>query len=124
MTVVPLPRRTRPGVRGAALALLLAAPLAASAQAAEARQWALGRALFTGGVAPSCAVCHTLKEAGSEGAVGPVLDELQPDAGRVATALRNGVGNMPSYRALLNDEQIAALALYVSRAAGGGGAPR
>lgn len=115
----------RVGMRAAGLSLLLLAlPPSAAAQAADARQWALGRALFTGGVQPSCVVCHTLKEAGSEGAVGPVLDELQPDAARVAAALRNGVGNMPSYRALLNDEQIAALAVYVSRAAGGGAAPR
>lgn len=102
---------------GAALAagVLAAVPLGAAAQA-DAQQLALGRALFTGGVQPSCAVCHTLKDAGTEGAVGPVLDELKPDAQRVATALRNGVGNMPSYRALLSEAQIAALAAYVARA--------
>ena len=98
---------------------LLAGPLAAPVHAADdAAQLELGRALFTKGAVPSCAVCHTLKHAGTEGQLGPILDELKPDANRVATALRNGVGNMPSFRASLNDEQIAALARYVAVASG------
>ncbi len=84
----------------------------------EAAQMALGKKLFTTAV-PACAVCHTLKDAGAEGAVGPVLDELKPDAARVTKALRDGLGNMPSYKATLSEAQIAALALYVSRASGG-----
>ncbi len=82
-------------------------------------QLALGKKLFMQGVVPSCAVCHTLQAAGAEGAVGPVLDELKPDAARVAKALRNGLGQMPSYKDKLNDAEIAALALYVSKASGG-----
>lgn len=85
----------------------------------DASQLALGKALFTKNATPPCALCHTLKDAGTAGAVGPVLDELQPDAARVATALRNGIGAMPSYKALLKDEQIQALARYVSKASGG-----
>jgi len=76
-----------------------------------------GKVLFLSAV-PACAVCHTLKDANSEGAIGPVLDELKPDAARVAQALRNGLGSMPSYRATLTDAQIAALARYVSKASG------
>lgn len=100
--------------------LLVAVGAAALALPASAADDALaqGRRLFTGGAAPACAVCHTLKDAGSEGAVGPVLDELKPDEARVAQALRNGVGNMPSYRATLSDEQIQALARYVAAVAG------
>ncbi len=67
---------------------------------------------------PACAVCHTLKDAGSEGAVGPVLDELKPDAARVVNALRNGLGNMPSYKGSLSEEQMQALARYVAKASG------
>ncbi len=89
----------------------------AHAQAPDAL-YAAGKALFLKAT-PACAVCHTLQDAGSEGAVGPVLDELKPDAARVAKALRDGLGSMPSYRASLSDEQIAALARYVSRASGG-----
>ncbi|MBC7939800.1 MAG: cytochrome c [Chitinophagaceae bacterium] len=80
---------------------------------------ALGRQLFTKGATPSCAVCHTLKDASAAGAVGPVLDELKPDARRVAAALRNGIGQMPSYKALLSEAQIQALAEYVAGATAG-----
>jgi len=37
---------------------------------------------------------------------------------RVAKAIRNGIGQMPSYRATLSDADIEALAEYVSKAAG------
>ena len=77
-----------------------------------------GKALFLKAV-PACAICHTLNDAGSEGAVGPVLDEIKPNAQRVAKALRNGLGTMPSYGSKLSDGQIEALARYVSKASGG-----
>jgi sulfite dehydrogenase len=85
----------------------------------ESAQLDSGKKLFSQGAVPSCAVCHTLEEAGAAGAVGPVLDELKPDAERVANALRNGIGQMPSYKDKLTDDQIAALALYVAKASGG-----
>ena len=84
----------------------------------EAAQLALGRNLFTKVSIPACAICHTLNDAGARGEIGPVLDEIKPDASRVATALRNGPGNMPSYKATLSEEQIAALARYVAMASG------
>lgn len=76
----------------------------------------LGKDLFTKTAVPACALCHALKDAGAEGAVGPSLDELKPDAARVAKALRNGIGQMPSYKATLTEAQIAALAAYVNKA--------
>jgi len=96
---------------GLAAGLLCVLPALA---ADEPPQAALGRRLFTGGANPPCALCHTLKEAGTAGAVGPVLDELQPDAARVAKALRGGIGAMPSFAGKLSDEQIDALAQYVA----------
>lgn len=99
----------------AVLALLLAPPVWATD---EATQLALGKQLFTQAALPPCALCHALKDAAAEGAVGPVLDELKPSAERVATALRNGIGQMPSYGGSLSEAQIAALALYVSRVSG------
>jgi cytochrome c6 len=78
----------------------------------------LGKRLFTKEAAPACAVCHTLKDAGTQGTVGPVLDEIKPDAQRVANAVRNGIGLMPSYQNSLTDAQIQALAQYVSGVAG------
>ncbi len=101
------------------VALALAALCAAPSHADDAAQRALGKQLFLGGAEPACAICHTLADAGSQGAVGPVLDELKPDAARVAAALRDGVGAMPSYQDKLTPEQIAAIARYVSAASGG-----
>jgi sulfite dehydrogenase len=43
---------------------------------------------------------------------------LQPDAERVIAALKSGIGAMPSYRTSLSDEQMRALARYVSKASG------
>ena len=117
-TTLAEPQRAR--LRLICLSVLLAAGVASqpASGADEATQMALGKKLFTTAV-PACAVCHTLKDAGAEGAVGPVLDEIKPDAARVTKALRDGLGNMPSYKAILTEEQIAALARYVSRASGG-----
>lgn len=88
--------------------------------ALEAEAVTLGRRLFTVEAQPSCSVCHALKDAGSTAEVGPPLDELKPDAGRVARALRNGIGVMPSFRDKLSEAQIEALARYVAHASGGG----
>jgi sulfite dehydrogenase len=68
---------------------------------------------------PPCATCHTLKDAGATGAIGPSFDDLQPAPDRVIAALKSGIGAMPSYRASLSDEQMRALARYVAKASGG-----
>jgi cytochrome c6 len=113
-------RRVLAGI-GAAFAVLAAlGPNAVGAQAPGAdAQLAEGRALFLGGATPPCAICHTLKEAGATGSVGPVLDELRPDEERVAAAVRGGIGAMPSFAGSLSDAQIRALARYVAKASGG-----
>jgi cytochrome c6 len=106
------------GGRLAALASLIAllAPGPADAAPGDAAEMALAKALFTQGAVPPCAICHTLKDAGSSGAVGPVLDELRPDAGRVVAALKNGIGSMPPYKATLSEAQMQALGRYVEKA--------
>jgi cytochrome c6 len=73
-----------------------------------------GKKLFTS-VTPACALCHRLKDAGAEGQIGPSLDELKPDAARVMKALRVGIGQMPAFPQL-TEEQIKALAVYVDSA--------
>jgi mono/diheme cytochrome c family protein len=60
-----------------------------------------------------------LAHAGATGEIGPVLDELKPDAARVEKAIRNGIGQMPAYQSL-SDAQIKELARYVATATGGG----
>lgn len=86
---------------------------AADAQAALKER---GRMLFTGGANPACAICHTLQDAGATGTVGPSLDDLKPDAARVEAVLRKGMGVMPAY-GTLSEEDIKALSTYVSQAA-------
>ena len=73
------------------------------------------RALFTS----NCGSCHTLAAAGTSGAVGPNLDEAQPDAALVREIVTSGSGSMPSFRGRLDDAQLRALADYVASAAGG-----
>jgi sulfite dehydrogenase len=94
---------------------------AASAPGGDDAQLGEGRALFTGGATPPCAICHTLKDAGATGSVGPSLDEVRPDEERVRAAVRGGIGAMPSFAATLTDAQIRAVARYVARASGGAG---
>jgi mono/diheme cytochrome c family protein len=84
---------------------------------AHAADDALGKQLFSKGATPPCAVCHALKDAGASGEVGPSLDELKPDAERVAKAIRNGIGQMPAFSSL-TEQQIDAIAQYVARATG------
>ena len=111
----PLASRALRSLVAPTLALLAGLCGTAGHAADEAAQMALGKKLFTTAT-PACALCHTLKDAGSEGAIGPIFDELQPDAARVSKALHDGLGAMPSFKETLTEEQIAALALYVSKA--------
>ena len=73
-----------------------------------------GKKLFAESANPPCAVCHTLEDAEASGALGPNLDTLKPTTQRVSSALKNGVGIMPSYAETLTDAQIDDLAQYLS----------
>ncbi len=114
----------KPGTCAWSLAALLCGtalvlPMQPAVAADDAAQVALGKKLFLRGTVPSCALCHTLQATVAEGAGGPVLDELKPDAARVAKALRDGLGQMPSYKGKLTEDEIAALARFVSKVSGG-----
>jgi cbb3-type cytochrome c oxidase subunit III len=67
------------------------------------------KALFTS----NCAGCHTFAAAGTNGTVGPNLDQISPTADRIAEQIRNGGGGMPPFEGQLTDEQIQALAKFV-----------
>ncbi|MEI2418335.1 cytochrome c [Orrella sp. JC864] len=110
-------RRARPQGGAALLAAALLLGAAAAPAAAGEVDMEAGRALFLN-VTPACAICHTLADAQAGGAIGPVLDEIKPDAPRVAQALRNGIGQMPAYSSL-SEEEIALLSAYVAKASGG-----
>ena len=116
-----LARRILAGSLIAATGLMLAGiPRLTNADEAGAQaKMELGRKVFTQTAVPQCGVCHALADAGTTGTIGAKLEELKPDAARVAKAVRDGVGVMPPYADKLTVEQIEAVAYYVSRAAGG-----
>lgn len=100
-----------------ALLTVLLLPLAQTASANDAKL-ALGKKVFTEQAMPACAICHALQDAGAAGAIGPNLDELKPSAAQVATAVKGGIGVMPAFTAL-SDEQVDAVAHYVATVTGG-----
>ena len=65
-----------------------------------------------------CASCHTLKDAGATGTVGPNLDEAKPSKDLVVERVTNGKAPMPSFKGQLTGEEIQAVAEYVSTVAG------
>ncbi|WP_426345699.1 c-type cytochrome [Alcaligenes sp. HNGD-HTN06] len=78
-----------------------------------------GKVLFSSGAKPiACAFCHTLADAGSAGAIGPDLDELQPSKEQILKVMKEGMGAMPSFAQTLSDEERDAIATYVSSVAG------
>jgi cbb3-type cytochrome c oxidase subunit III len=65
-----------------------------------------------------CTGCHTLKDAGASGTVGPNLDQAKPPSSLVVDRVTNGKGAMPSFKGQLSDAQIQAVAKYVASTAG------
>ncbi len=100
--------------------VIIARIAAVSALAAPIVGWAAdddpGRRLFLKDATPACAICHTLADADASGKIGPSLDELKPDAQRVTQAVKAGIGAMPPY-SQLSEDQVQAIARYVARAA-------
>jgi hypothetical protein len=66
-----------------------------------------------------CGNCHTLGAAGTNGRVGPNLDQLKPDARTVAQQVSNGGNGMPAFAGKLSSKEILELASYVKGAAAG-----
>ena len=81
-------------------------------QAKSDEKYDKGKIIFLG--QGNCAACHTLLDAGSDGNIGPNLNEIRPDIMRVITAVTNGIGVMPAYQGELSPEEIEAVAHYVS----------
>ncbi len=68
----------------------------------------------------SCGSCHTLSDAGTQGAVGPNLDESSVTVEQAARQIAQGGGGMPAFGGQLSGKQIQALADYVVKARSGG----
>jgi mono/diheme cytochrome c family protein len=82
----------------------------------ESAMLAEGKTVFT----TNCGSCHTLKEAGTSGEIGPNLDELEPDLATVEHQVINDGGPMPAFgnEGILKSNEIKAVATYVSTVAG------
>ena len=61
----------------------------------------------------SCGGCHALKAAGSNGNIGPDLDQLKPTVDRIVHQVEVGGGPMPAFKGQLSDTQINDVAAYV-----------
>ena len=90
-------------------------PTSTSATTTTASPSAAGKQVFA---TAGCGGCHTLKDAGSTGTVGPNLDQLKPSEARVAKQVTNGGKIMPAFKGRLTPAQIQAVAKYVSSVAG------
>ena len=64
--------------------------------------------------AGNCAACHSLSDAGSMADIGPNLNQIRPQVQTILMAVRNGIGVMPAMEGILTDEEIEAVAHYVS----------
>lgn len=76
---------------------------------------AAGKTIFA---SAGCVACHTLKDAGANGSVGPNLDNAKPPVDLVVDRVTNGKGGMPSFKGQLEEQQIADVAAYVVSVAG------
>ena len=66
-----------------------------------------------------CTGCHTLKDAGATGTVGPNLDQVKPSYRRATARVTLCKNAMPSFKGQLTPQQIADVAAYVVTATGG-----
>jgi mono/diheme cytochrome c family protein len=77
---------------------------------------AAGKKVF---LSAGCTGCHTLKDAGSNGTVGPNLDQAKPPLSLAVERVTKGAGAMPAFKGQLSDKQIADVTAYVVTKSGG-----
>ena len=77
---------------------------------------AAGKKVFA---SAGCAGCHTLKDAGATGNVGPNLDDAKPPLDLVVDRVTNGKPPMPAFAGQLTPQQIQDVAAYVVQATKG-----
>lgn len=89
---------------------------AGGAEAGGAEAGGPGEELFV----TDCGTCHTLEAAGTDGTIGPNLDDLAPDDAQVLSAIENGgagSGAMPAN--IVSGEEAEQVAAYVAEASAG-----
>ena len=60
-----------------------------------------------------CGTCHVLQAAGSDGNIGPNLDQLKLQLDQIIYVVTNGIGVMQAWEGILTQEEIEAVAYYV-----------
>jgi len=94
---------------------LLILTFASNFQANADELFSKGKEVFL--EAGNCAACHSLSDAGSIAEIGPNLNQIRPEVQTILMAVKNGIGVMPAMEGILSDEEIEAVAHYVSIAA-------
>jgi len=94
---------------------LLILTFASNFQANADELFSKGKEVFL--EAGNCAACHSLSDAGSMAEIGPNLNQIRPQVQTILMAVKNGIGVMPAMEGILSDEEIEAVAHYVSIAA-------
>ena len=112
LSVPPMPQNLVTGADADAVAAYVAM---VAGKPVAGKQTTSGKDIFTA----NCGSCHTLKDAGTKGNVGPNLDQLKPSLAIVQKQVTNGGGAMPAFKGTLTAAQIMAVAKYVSSVAGG-----
>ncbi|HSS80252.1 MAG TPA: c-type cytochrome [Gaiellaceae bacterium] len=112
LSVPPMPQNLVTGANADAVAAYVAM---VAGKPVAGKQATSGKDIFTA----NCGSCHTLKDAGTNGTVGPNLDQLKPSLAIVQKQVTNGGGAMPAFKNTLTAAQIMAVAKYVSSVAGG-----
>ena len=107
----PMPRNLLEGADADAVSAYVAS---VAGKTVAAKSSTSGKDIF----AANCGSCHTLKDAGTSGNVGPNLDQLKPTLEIVQHQVINGGGGMPAFKDTLTAQQITAVAKYVSSVAG------
>ena len=79
---------------------------------------AAGKEVFA---SAGCGSCHTLSDAGTNGNIGPNLDDAKPSYDLVVERVTHGQGAMPAFgdQGVLDAQQIQDVAAYVSQATAG-----
>jgi mono/diheme cytochrome c family protein len=66
-----------------------------------------------------CGTCHTYEPAGSDGSVGPNLDDANITFEQAVQQVTNGGGGMPAFKDQLSQQEIDAVARFVTEGSGG-----
>jgi cbb3-type cytochrome c oxidase subunit III len=113
LAVPPMPQNLVTGADADAVAAYVAQ--VAGTGVTAAKNSTNGKDIFTA----NCGSCHTLADAGTNGKVGPVLDQAKPALSLAVLRLTHGQGAMPNFTGTLTKKQIADVAAYVVKASGG-----